>query len=253
MRRLHKLLVVSGIALITMTTGCTHKMEVTNLDNYRVMTAPPARSTRTLGVTTGNASDPRNERYVSAIVEALKKNGNLSSVIYPFNRSMHQDLVDAVVDIAVNPSYDGRGSNFFVNFPGFLIFAPAIWGYGYTADIKTDYAIATPTGDLVTQQNISTSYEFRHADMGRTWTEVSWFEVGIIALVGGVAFTGYDHDVTDEFISTISPHYGSFVAQKIVAGLPEKQVSAAPPVQNPAPAPAVNDVPMTTPTPTTSI
>ncbi len=248
MRRLHIIFILSAFTFIAVTTGCTHKMEVTNLDNYRVTPTPPARTARAIGITTANASDPRNERYVSCIVEALQKNGNLSRVIYPYNRSMHEDLVDAVVDIAVTPRYDGKGSNFFVNFPGWLIFAPAIWGYGYTADIKTDFSIASPKGDPIAQQSITTQYEFRQADMGRTWTEVSWFEVGIIALVGGVVFTGYDTGVTDEFISTVSPNYGSFCAQKIIAGLPEKKAGPAAPAQGTAPAPGVKETPATAPT-----
>ncbi len=249
MRRCRTIMILFALALITV-TGCTHKMEVTNLDNYRVAPTPPSRTTRTIGITTANASDPRNERYVSCIVEALQKNGNLSRVIYPYNRSMHEDLVDAVVDIAVNPRYDGKGSNFFVNFPGFLIFAPAIWGYGYTADIKTDFSVSSPTGNLITQQSVPTQYEFRQADMGRTWTEVSWFEVGVIALVGGVVFTGYDTGVTDEFISTVSPNYGSFVAQKIVTCLPDKKPGPSAPTQGLAPAPGAGDTIATAPTKT---
>ncbi len=251
MKRLHTLIfVLSTAALVMGTTGCTHKMEITNLDNYQVKSIPQARTVRAIGVTTANATDPRNERYVSCIVEALQKNGNLSRVIYPYNRSMHEDVVDAVVDIAVNPRYEGRGSNFWVNFPGFLIFAPAIWGYGYTADIRTDFSVATPTGDLVSQQSVTTQYEFRQADVGRTWTEVSWFEVGIIALVGGVAFTGYDTGVTNEFISTVSPNYGSFIAQKIVTCLPNKKTGPSAPAQGSAPARGAKDTIATAPTKT---
>jgi hypothetical protein len=250
MSRLHTIISLAALALFTFATGCTHRMEITNLDNYQVRSAPPARTARAIGITTSNATDPRNERYVSCIVEALQKNGNLSRVIYPYNRSMHEDLVDSVVDIAVNPRYDGRGSNFWVNFPGFLIFAPAIWGYGYTADIRTDFSVATPTGDLMSQQSVTTQYEFRQADMGRTWTEVSWFEVGIIAMVGGVVFTGYDTGVTDEFISTVSPNYGSFMAQKIVGCLPDKKVGPSTPAQGASPTPGITETPATAPTKT---
>jgi hypothetical protein len=55
--------------------------------------------------------------------------------------------------------------------------------------------------------------------MGRTWTEVSWFEVGVIALIGGVVFTGYDNDITPEFITAVSPNYGAYVSRKIVDAL----------------------------------
>ncbi len=244
MKRFH---VVAVVALIIIATGCTHKMEITNLDNYRATPTPPARTPRTVGITSANITDSRSERYVSCIVEALQKNGNLGRVIYPFNRSMHQDLVDSVVDIAVSSRYDGRGSNFWVNWPGFLIFAPAIWGYGYTADVKTEFSVSSPMGDPIARQSVSTLYQFRHADMGRTWTEVGWLEVGIIPLIGGFVFTNYDNDVTDEFISVVSPNYGAYVSQKIIATLPEKKTSSPAPAPSSGPAPAANETIVSTP------
>ncbi len=60
------------------------------------------------------------------------------------------------------------------------------------------------------------TYHFRHAAINRTWTDASWFEVGIIALIGGAAFTSYDTGVTNEFIQKVSPSYGPYVAKKIV-------------------------------------
>jgi len=71
-------------------------------------------------------------------------------------------------------------------------------------------------------------YVFRHAAMGRTWTEVSWFEVSIIAFVGGVAFTGYDESVTPEFISAVSPNYGAYVSRKIMDAISKEVVPNTP-------------------------
>ncbi len=245
MRKFH---VVAVAALIIIVTGCTHKLEITNLDDYRVTPTPPIRTPHNVGVTSGNTSDPRNSWYVWAIVEAMQKNGNIGRVIYPYNRALHQDLVESVVDIAVNPRYDGKGSNFWVNWPGFLIFAPAIWGYGYNADLSTDISIASAQGDAISRQKVEPHYEFRHAAMGRTWTEVGWLEVGIIPLVGGIVFTNYDSDVTDEFITTISPNYGPLIAQKIVAALPEKKVSLPAPAPISGPVPAANETIASKPT-----
>ncbi len=55
--------------------------------------------------------------------------------------------------------------------------------------------------------------------MSRTWTEVGWFEVGIIPLIGGIVFTSYDVDATDDFITEVSPYYGPYIAGKIMATL----------------------------------
>ena len=102
------------------------------------------------------------------------------------------------------PHYDGEGLNFLVNWPGFLIFAPAIWGYGYNAEIETKVNITRLTDGSSQQIAISTKYKFRQAEIDRTWTEVGWFEVGLIPLIGGVVFIQYDTDVTDEFITKVA-------------------------------------------------
>ncbi len=196
--------------------GCSHTMHITNSEDYFAPPSAPARQAMKLGVTSNSVNDPQNSKYVSAVVEALQKNGSVERVIYPYSPAAHKDLTDAVVDISVNPRYDGKGSNFFVNFPGFLIFAPAIWGYGYNAEIETLAMVTSQKDGQSRQIKIPMTYNFRHAAMNRTWTEVSWFEVGAIALIGGFVFTGYDNSVTDEFIKNASPTYGPYVAKKII-------------------------------------
>jgi hypothetical protein len=197
-------------------SGCSHNMHITNSEDYFAQPTAPVRQAIKLGVTSSSISEPLNSRYISAIVDALQKNGSIERVIYPYNQATHKDLVDAVVDISVKTRYDGKRSNFFVNWPGFLIFAPAIWGYGYNAEIETQASIASMKDGKSHLITVPTRYEFRHADMGRTWTEVGWFEVGIIPLIGGFVFTGYDDSITGEFIKNVSPSYGPYVAKKIV-------------------------------------
>jgi hypothetical protein len=196
--------------------GCSHNMQITNSGDYFAPPAAPVPQAIKLGVTSSSISDPQNSKYITAIVDALQKNSSIERVIYPYSQATHKDITDAVVDISVNPRYSGTGSNFFVNFPGFLIFAPAIWGYGYNADIETLATITSQKDGRSQQIAIPMTYHFRHAAMNRTWTEVSWFEVGIIALIGGAAFTSYDTGATNEFIQNASPSYGPYIAKKIV-------------------------------------
>jgi hypothetical protein len=214
-----KVLLAACLFGIFLVSGCTHQMHITNADDYFSPPRPPLAKPIKLGVTSGNSADVKNGRYVSAVVDALQRSGNFERVLYPFNLAANQGQADMLVDIAINPKYDGSGQNFVINFPGFLIFAPAIWGYKYDAEIDTRVGITNLTDNTSKQIAVPTHYIFRHADMGRTWTEVSWFEVGIIALVGGIAFTGYDNDVTPEFITAVSPNYGSYVSKKIVDAL----------------------------------
>ncbi len=196
--------------------GCSHNLHITNSNDYFAPPAALASQAIKLGVTSSSISDPQNNQYISAVVDALQKNSSIERVIYPYNQAIHKDIADAVVDISINPRYSANGSNFFVNFPGFLIFAPAIWGYGYNAEIETLATVTSQKDGQSREIKIPITYHFRHAAMNRTWTEVSWFEVGIIALVGGVAFTSYDTNVTGEFIQKASPNYGPYVAKKIV-------------------------------------
>jgi hypothetical protein len=212
-----------GLIAFTLLTGCSHAMRITNADQYFSPSSASHSAALKLGITSPNDSEPQNSRYVAAVVEALRRHPNVERVIHPYNEARHRDQVDTVVDIAVSPKYSGQGANFLVNWPGFLIFAPAIWGYGYNADLKTVVNIKQPGTDQVTPLTIPVQYTFRQAEMDRTWTEIGWFEVGIIPLIGGAAFTQYDPDVTDEFITKVSPNYGPYIANKIVEDLPGVQ------------------------------
>lgn len=200
--------------LAMISSGCTHNMRITNVDDYFTPPAAVPKQTVKVGVTSSNMGQPQNSRYVSAIVDALQRNSAIERVIYPYTTANNKDQADAVIDISVHPRYDGKGSNFFVNWPGFLIFAPAIWGYGYTADINTEATVTNIKSGKSQQLSIPAHYEFRQAEIDRTWTEVGWFEVGIIPLIGGIAFTGYDDDLTPEFIKNVAPSYGPYIATK---------------------------------------
>lgn len=216
-------LLVAGIFMLS---GCTHALHITNLDEQMMQPVAPLREPVKIGVSSGNEMHPLNKRYVAAIVTALKNSSSVGDVVYPYSQATTTAPVDVIIDIAVNPRYDGKGSNFFVNWPGFFIFAPAIWGYGYEAQIDTQVSMTNLKSNVTGQVSSAPKYSFRHADFNRTWTEVGWFEVGIIPLIGGFVFTGYDTNITDQFISKVSPSYGPFIANKIMASLP---VNSAPP------------------------
>ena len=199
-------------------TGCSHELQISNLNENFLAPPPALKNLPTIGIKSSSDTHPQNGRYVRAIVDSLKRTGGFENVIYPYTYSLTDD-VDVIIDLTVNPEYSGKGSNFFVNWPGFIIFAPAIFGYGYTADIHTFATATYPCSDKSQEIIVDTKYDFRQAEIDRTWTEVGWFEVGIIPLIGGIAFTQYDEDVTNEFITKVSYSYGPFVANKIIEAL----------------------------------
>ncbi len=206
-------------------SGCSHAMRITNLHEYQPVPTAPLEPPRKVAVTSRNTVDPATRGLVQAIAEGLRRDASFERVVYPYDA---QHDADVVFDISVSPQYSGEGLNFLVNWPGFLIFAPAIWGYGYQAAIDTRVTIRTRDG-ATKELAIPTHYTFRQAEIDRTWTEIGWLEVGIIPLIGGVAFTQYDTDVTPEFVTKVAPNYGAYVAQRIREALAGARPSVAPP------------------------
>ena len=208
---MRRLAAAGPLILALAASGCSHAMHITNLHEYQPVPTPPLNPPRKVGVTSRNVADATTRGYVDAVAEGLRRDASYDRVLYPYDGSADVDLV---LDLSVTPRYSGKGSNFLVNWPGFLIFAPAIWGYGYEAAVDTQVSIRTRDG-AAQSFAIPTRWQFRQAEIDRTWTEIGWFEVGIIPLIGGVAFTRYDTDVTPEFVARVGPNYGTYVAQRI--------------------------------------
>jgi hypothetical protein len=223
-----KRLLTAGLLSVALAaSGCSHAMHITNLHEYQPVPTAPLDPPRKVGVTSRNVTDPTTRGFVDAVAEGLRRDASFDRVVYPYDGRPDADVV---LDISVSPRYSGRGSNFLVNWPGFLIFAPAMWGYGYEAAIETQVSIRARDG--ATQElAIPTHYRFRQAEFDRTWTEIGWFEFGVIPLIGGVAFTQYDPDLTPEFVAKVAPNYGAYVAQRIreaLASLPALPAEQAP-------------------------
>jgi hypothetical protein len=225
-KTMRRLLSTGLLAAALAATGCSHAMHITNLHEYQLMPTAPLQPPRNAGVTSTNLSDPMTRGYVDAIVENLRRDGSFDRVVYPCDDPARPDL-DVLLDVSVLPQYSGKGSNFFVNWPGFLIFAPAMMGYGYEAALDTSVNIRTRGGPSQTLA-IPMRYTFRQAEIDRTWTEIGWLEVGIIPLIGGMAVTSYDTDLTPEFVVKVGPSYGAFVAQRIRESLGAAHASLAP-------------------------
>ncbi|MCP3942407.1 MAG: hypothetical protein GY710_13095 [Desulfobacteraceae bacterium] len=196
--------------------GCAHKMDVTNIRSHFSPPIAPPKTPIKIGIKSSDDAVMEKSKYISAIVDAIKRSGSFEKTIYPYKHSVHNGDVDVVVDLSVMPKYSGSGSNFLVNWPGFLIFAPAFWGYGYNADIATMVNITFAEQNISQQIAVPLQYKFRHAAINRTWTEIGWLEFGIIPFIGGIAFTQYDPKITPDFISSISTSYGASISNKII-------------------------------------
>ena len=194
--------------------GCTHTLAINKYPGMPFVGAAPPRPLVIGLVSQGGA--PYSELYVEAIAKGLQLQAAVERVVYPYVRG---SSVDVIANVDVTPEYQGAGMNFFVNFPGFLVFAPAWNGYKYQANPRTRVELVTPDGSSIGEISWEHNYVFHQADMGRTWTELSWFEVGIMAFIGGIVFTQYDTDQTPHFIEEVANSYGRQVAARISRGL----------------------------------
>ena len=205
-------------AFLLLLTGCAHELEVLNLDDYHASGRIDLPSTATIGVLEGDI-DPSAAVLVDGVAAGLARSG--AQVQSPYRPSPDKPA-DFVARIGIKGSYDGSGTNFWLNFPGFLIWAPAWNGYVYKANlaVHVDLYKGSDTKTVVDTLDFPVNLDLRHAEMDRTWMEVSWFEVGIIALVTGFIYTKYDTDVTPVLMRAIERPIGDYIAQKILAKYP---------------------------------
>ena len=210
---------VTGLIVVALlTSGCAHSLEVKNIDLYKAAFVNSQQASIKVGLI-GVTSTPEEERLLTATANALKRDG--FKVEYPFFLSDEsRKSVDYVVKVKTSTEYKGSGWNFLINCPGFLIWAPAWHGYDYRAIYGFDADITdTKTNTALPRISSPVDLDIRHADMNRTWTELSWLEVGIIACVGGLVFTRYDNSVTPLLLNAIETRIADYTSSKIGAAL----------------------------------
>lgn len=205
-----------GLYLIVLASaqGCTHRMEIKNLSQYKVTSITPLVKRISIGIVSTD-SDFNVKRLIHETGTELQNYAG--EVLYPYI-SGSQRKVDLLADIKVKPTYKGSPANFFINFPGFLIWAPAWHGYNYKVQYEIDVdLIDASKNDRVDNFSLPISLNIRHAEIDRTWTEISWFEVGVVALIGGIYCITYDPDVTPLVIENAGQVIGRHVASEIVS------------------------------------
>lgn len=211
-----KLYLLSALSMLCFLFGCSHHLEINNLHKYQSSFLNSTPKDLTIGVST-SASDKDGRVLVTGMAAGLAKNSY--SVVYPYSPA-DKNKVDIITDVKVHPKHTGSYLNFFINFPGFLVWAPAINGYQYypAYDIDIDL-ISVANNNKIETVNIPIKLDVNHADIGRTWTEISWFECGVIALISGVVFTSYDDDITPLVESEIKGPVGDYLAQMVIEKL----------------------------------
>lgn len=197
-------------------SGCSHPLTVKNLNSYSNMGLTSLNKRVTIGIVP-STSDIHCEKLIKSVGEALGRYS--ADVILPYSAGSSRN-VDVLANISLVPDYKGSGWNFLINFPGFLIFAPAWNGYVYNVTYNVNINLARKSDNKqIDAIKIPINLNIRHADFDRTWTEVSWFEVGAIALVGGLVFTQYDTDVSPLLVDAVKTQLGDYIANEIITRL----------------------------------
>jgi len=203
------------VAALAVLSGCTHPLAVKNLNTYQNTSLATLQRPVTLGIKS-DCPEMDGKRLVKMVADALPKYN-----VRPTTAVMNgQTDLDAIAVIGVNSEYNGSGLNFLINFPGFLVWAPAWNGYIYEInhDIRVSLTDAV-SGEQIASLNIPVSLDVRHADINRTWTEIGWLEVGIIPFIGGIIFINYDDTVTPLAADKAGPVIADYIAQEIVDSL----------------------------------
>ena len=200
------------LVMTLFTAGCTHQLTVTNLNKYKNIDINPLDRPLTIGIVS-NYAKPDDQKLLNGIATALVNSS--AKVLMPY-ANVKNGGADVVATIAIKSTYDGSGTNFWINFPGFMVWAPAWNGYIYEVNHTVDVKLANAGGQQFERFSLPINLDIRHADINRTWTEASWLEFGAIALVGGIVFTGYDEKVTPLLADAIQMPVGNYISQEII-------------------------------------
>jgi len=201
------------LVMTLFTAGCSHQLTVTNINKYKNVDINSLDKPLTIGIV-GNYSVPADQKLLNGIAESLGKYS--ANVIMPYTNGNKGEEADVVATIAIKSTYEGSGTNFWINFPGFLVWAPAWNGYIYEVNHNVDVKLANAGGKQFEKFSMPIHLDVRHADINRTWTEASWLEFGAIALIGGIVFMDYDEKVTPLLADAIQMPVGNYISQEII-------------------------------------
>jgi len=202
------------LLFLLITLSCTHNLEIINLDTYKNKDLNRLDRNVTIGIIP-NTNNPYANKLLKGIARQLRKYS--ADVCFPYSveNSIPID-VKAIIDIRLEE--EGSGRNFWINWPGFLIFTPAWHGYNYRNKYNIDVLLSRAADNQkIDSFSIPVDLEIRHADKNRTWTEIGWLEIGLIPFISGFVFIGYDDDVSNLVAKRIQTPIGGYIAQKIVS------------------------------------
>lgn len=203
--------------LLLLCSACSHSLDIKNLSSFNTSYAASINDPSLDVGIIPSGGDMYGDQIIKAVGEKMMQLSR-GTVYFPYYASSKDNnSAKVIVSIAVKPTYEGSGYNFLINWPGFLIWAPAWHGYIYKVNFDTEIRLQeASTGRLLDAFTLPIKLDVRHAAINRTWTEIGWLEVGIIPLIGGIFFTQYDSSTTPEIVEASRIRLGEYIAQEII-------------------------------------
>jgi hypothetical protein len=223
-RRMKKILFLLSVIMLLLAMGCTHNLRITNEEANKPLQVRPAKAVKIGFVYSEDAliNSVIEEMSLNPMVKEAKKGYQIGSAVE----------VDYVSELTNTMNYSASGQNFLITIPGFLIFTHAWLGYKYYVDIDTQSKLLDAKGNVLSEQKITTPYEFRFTSFPRGaaascigWLTPGW---GIIDIIPGIIFaTSYDDRANPELIDKVKPSYKSYVSSKLLEQIAAVQNNAS--------------------------
>lgn len=212
------------LGVVIFFAGCTHELRVTNEHAFNpslVKTSDPVK----IGFL------PTEDKLVNSVIEEIALSTSVKEV--KKNCAMSSEMeVDYIAGLSESMKFRASGQNFFITFPGFIIFAHSLFGYKYYIDIDTNSKIFEPNGKTLSEVVITTPYEIRYTSFARGAASslIGWFTPGLGALdiiPGAIFASSYDDRATYEFIEKVRPSYKAYVSSKVLEQIAGVRKTAA--------------------------
>lgn len=223
---------LSAIALLFLTsmalsTACSHTMEIRNRDAFRAV-ARTETSIR-VGIERNLDGDESELALAEALQHGLMTHGSIERVA--FVDSAPADFVpDYLIQFETKTEYDGSGLNYWITFPGFLVFAHAWNGLAYEADVRTRLSVRHASSEGYDKRLLETKYDLRHATFLRgALISSGWYTpfYGGLNLIMGFFMLPYDNKATTPFLREVQKPYGSYVANTAVEMIRDQEIVRA--------------------------
>ena len=217
------------VALLAFLTACTHTLELTSEPSRDLPWQPVDEPVR---LVIPDSNDP--------MVDGIVREMLMDSRVDRIGRPGRLDVADPdyIVDVRTETEFDADDQNFWITFPGFLLWTHAWMGYKYHANVQTTSEVRDPEGKTLSKIVIETPYEMRYTSFprGASASLVGWLTpgFGVLAVIpGGMFASDYDDRGTGDFEAAANPSYSAVVASRILQQIAELQPATA---AQPAPA-----------------